>query len=183
LCSDVVRNQRSQWRVYLSKILTTGRELPCSSKKPRAARVHLHHDQPFANLASSRVSLLLLSPSGGFISTIASSSSFKSKIKFKQKHALDGQVFFDSPGVARKALEYRRSDVIDSQGDPTKGVKYIRKGRVKLTVANEVGKEAVLAILGPGDFFGEGCLAGQPICMATATAIVPTSILFIEKQR
>jgi CRP-like cAMP-binding protein len=115
------------------------------------------------------------------MSTIASSSSIKSKIKFKQKFALDGQVFFDSAGVARKALEYRRSAVIYSQGDPTKGVKYIRKGRVKLTVANEVGKEAVLAILGPSDFFGEGCLAGQPICMATATAIVPTSILFIEK--
>jgi CRP/FNR family cyclic AMP-dependent transcriptional regulator len=52
---------------------------------------------------------------------------------------------------------------------------------VKLSVVNEVGKEAVVAMLGPGDFLGEGCLAGQPVCMATATAIVPTSILFIEK--
>ncbi len=52
---------------------------------------------------------------------------------------------------------------------------------MKLSVVNEVGKEAVVAILGPGDFFGEGCLAGQPVCMGTATAIVPTSILFIEK--
>jgi CRP-like cAMP-binding protein len=61
------------------------------------------------------------------------------------------------------------------------GVKYIQKGGVKLTVVNEVGKEAVVAILGPTDFFGEGCLAGQPVCMGTATAITPTSILFIEK--
>ena len=59
---------------------------------------------------------------------------------------------------------------------------YIRKGGVRLSVVNEVGKEAVVAILGPGDFFGEGCLAGQPDCMAMATSIVPTSILFIEKK-
>jgi CRP-like cAMP-binding protein len=58
---------------------------------------------------------------------------------------------------------------------------YIQEGGVKLTVLNEVGKEAVVAILGPGDFFGEGCLAGQLICMATATAIAPTTVLVIEK--
>jgi len=95
--------------------------------------------------------------------------------------AFDAQAFLDSAGVARKVVEYRRSEKIYSQGDPTKGVKYVQKGGVKLSVVNEVGKEAVVAILGPGDFFGEGCLAGQPVCMGTATAIVPTSILFIEK--
>jgi len=58
---------------------------------------------------------------------------------------------------------------------------YIQEGGVKLTVVNESGKEAVVAILGPGDFFGEGCIAGQSICMATATAIAPTSVLVIEK--
>ena len=58
---------------------------------------------------------------------------------------------------------------------------YIQTGGVKLSVINEDGKEAVVAILGPGDFFGEGCLAAQPVCMATSTAMVPTSILFIEK--
>ena len=58
---------------------------------------------------------------------------------------------------------------------------YIQEGGVKLTVVNETGKEAVVAILGPGDFFGEGCLAGQPICMATATTVAPTAMLFIEK--
>jgi CRP/FNR family cyclic AMP-dependent transcriptional regulator len=95
--------------------------------------------------------------------------------------AFDVRLFLDSAGVARKVVQYRRSESIYSQGDPAKGVKYLQKGGVRLSVVNEVGKEAVVAILGPGDFFGEGCLAGQPICMATATAIVPTSILFIEK--
>jgi len=58
---------------------------------------------------------------------------------------------------------------------------YIQEGGIKLTVVNETGKEAVVAILGPGDFFGEGCLAGQSICMATATTIAPTTVLVIEK--
>jgi CRP/FNR family cyclic AMP-dependent transcriptional regulator len=113
--------------------------------------------------------------------TTARSSTIKSKIKFRKKRAFDAQAFLDSAGVARKVVEYRRSEKIYSQGDSTRGVKYIQSGGVKLSVVNEVGKEAVLAILGPGDFFGEGCLAGQPVCMATATAIVHTSILFIEK--
>ena len=112
---------------------------------------------------------------------IANSSNIKSKRKTTQKRGFDTQAFLDSAGVARKVVEYRRSERIYSQGDPTKGVKYIQKGGVKISVVNEVGKEAVVAILGPGDFFGEGCLAGQPVCMGTATAIVPTSILFIEK--
>jgi CRP-like cAMP-binding protein len=58
---------------------------------------------------------------------------------------------------------------------------YIQDGGVKLTVVNETGREAVVAILGPGDFFGEGCLGGQHICMATAATIAPTTVLVIEK--
>ena len=113
----------------------------------------------------------------------ASTTSGKTKPnpKLKQKLAFDAQAFLDSAGVARKVVEYRRSEKIYSQGDPTKGVKYIQKGAVKLSVVNEVGKEAVVAILGPGDFFGEGCLAAQSVCMGTATAITSTLILFIEK--
>jgi CRP/FNR family cyclic AMP-dependent transcriptional regulator len=125
--------------------------------------------------------MVALLASGGFMRVIANSSNIKSKRKSAQKLGFDAQTFLDSAGVARKVVEYRRSEKIYSQGDPTKGVKYIQKGGVKLSVVNEVGKEAVVAILGPGDFFGEGCLAGQPVCMGTATAIVPTSILFIEK--
>jgi len=67
------------------------------------------------------------------------------------------------------------------QGDPAENVVYIQEGGMKLTVVNEIGKEAVVAILGPGDFFGEGCLAGQSICTATATTITPTTVLVIEK--
>jgi CRP/FNR family cyclic AMP-dependent transcriptional regulator len=77
----------------------------------------------------------------------------------------DAQTFLDSAGVARKVVEYRRSEKIYSQGDSTKNVMYIQKGGVKLSVVNEVGKEAVVGILGPGDFFGEGGMAGQPVRM------------------
>ena len=122
-----------------------------------------------------------LPSSGDLMQVIASPRNIKSQRKFTQKRAFDAQAFLDSAGVARKVVEYRRSEKIYSQGDPAKGVKYIQKGGVKLSVVNEVGKEAVVAILGAGDFFGEGCLAAQSVCMATATAITFTSILFIEK--
>ena len=79
-------------------------------------------------------------------------------------------------------MEYRRSQKIYSQGDPTNNVLYIQKGGIKLSVVNEVGKEAVVAMLGPGDFFGEGGLAGQTARMGTAVAITPTTLLAIEKQ-
>jgi CRP/FNR family transcriptional regulator, cyclic AMP receptor protein len=112
---------------------------------------------------------------------VVRSSKIKSSIKFKEKYVFDAQTFLDSAGVARKVVEYRRSQKVYSQGDPATSVIYIQKGGVKLSIVNEVGKEAVVAILGPGDFFGEGCLAGQTICMGTATAITPTTALSIEK--
>ncbi|HXM95893.1 MAG TPA: Crp/Fnr family transcriptional regulator [Candidatus Dormibacteraeota bacterium] len=93
----------------------------------------------------------------------------------------DAQAFLDSAGVARKVVEYRRSQKVYSQGDRATSVMYIQKGGVKLSIVNEVGKEAVVAILGSGDFFGEGCLAGQTICMGTATAITNTTALTIGK--
>jgi len=98
-----------------------------------------------------------------------------------KKSSFDLKVFLDTAGVARNIVRFRRAEKIYSQGDPAKGVNYIQTGGVRLTVVNEDGREAVLAMLGPGDFFGEGCMAGQSVCMGTATAIVPTSILFIEK--
>src|ERR1700687_3952884 len=102
---------------------------------------------------------------------IASSSNIKSKKKSKKKRAFDAQAFLDSAGVARKVVEYRRSQKIYSQGDPATSVIYIQKGGVKLSVVNEVGKEAVLAILGPGDFFGEGGMAGQSVRMGAAAGV------------
>ena len=93
----------------------------------------------------------------------------------------DVKLFLDSTGLGRKVVNFRRKETVFSQGDPAKNVMYIREGGVKLTVVHETGKEAVVAILGPGDFFGEGCLAGQSTCMATATAIAATTVLIIEK--
>ena len=93
----------------------------------------------------------------------------------------DVKLFLDSAGLGRKVAKFRGKETVFTQGDPAKNVMYIQEGGVKLTVVNETGKEAVVAILGPGDFFGEGCLAGQSICMATATTIAPTTVLVIEK--
>jgi CRP/FNR family transcriptional regulator, cyclic AMP receptor protein len=112
---------------------------------------------------------------------IANSSIIKSKRKSTQKRAFDAQAFLDSAGVGRRVVEYRRSQKIYTQGDRAASVIYIQKGGVKLSVVNEVGKEAVVAILGPGDFLGEGCLAGQTFCMGTASAITATTALTIGK--
>jgi CRP/FNR family cyclic AMP-dependent transcriptional regulator len=95
--------------------------------------------------------------------------------------AFDAQAFLDSAGVARKVVEYRNSQKVYSQGAPATSVMYVQKGGVKLSVVNEIGKEAVVAILGPSDFFGEGCLAGQNVRMGTATAITPTTVLVIGR--
>jgi len=93
----------------------------------------------------------------------------------------DAQAFLDSAGVARKVVEFQRNATIFTQGDPSEHVMYIQTGSVKLSVVNEVGKEAVVAMLGPGDFFGEGCLAGQKVYIGTATAVTPTTVLAIER--
>jgi len=95
--------------------------------------------------------------------------------------AFDLKLFLDSAGLGRKVGKFRGKETIFAQGDPAKNVLYIQEGGVKLTVVNATGKEAVVAILGPGDFFGEGCLTGQPIRIGTATAIAPSTLLVIEK--
>jgi CRP-like cAMP-binding protein len=102
-------------------------------------------------------------------------------MKTAKESVFDAQAFLDSTGIARKIVEHQKNGTIFTQGDASKYVMYIQKGRVKLSVVNEVGKEAVVAMLGPGDFFGEGCLAGQKVCMGTATATTPTTVLAIER--
>ncbi len=97
------------------------------------------------------------------------------------KRPFNAQKFLDSAGVAREIVTYRRSETIFSQGDTGDSVIYLQKGGVKLTVVSEVGRVAVVAMLGPGDFCGEGGLAGQGVRMATATAVTPTTALVIEK--
>jgi CRP-like cAMP-binding protein len=104
------------------------------------------------------------------------------KTKPYKKHIFNVALHLASVGVARKVVEHQRSEKAYSQGDPATDVLYLQKGGIKLSVANVVGKEAVVAMLGPGDFFGEGCLAGQHVRMATATAIAPTTLLVIEQK-
>jgi CRP/FNR family transcriptional regulator, cyclic AMP receptor protein len=99
----------------------------------------------------------------------------------KKQRKFSSQAFLESAGLARKIREFKRKETVFSQGDPASTVFYIQHGGVKLSVVNESGKEAVVAILGPGDFFGEACLAGHSVRMATATAITPSSLLVIEK--
>src|SRR5579864_3048210 len=98
-----------------------------------------------------------------------------------KRSGFDVKLFLDSAGLGRKVKTFRRKETVFAQGNRAKNVMYIQEGGVRLTVVNESGKEAVVAILGPGDFFGEGCLAGQSICIATATTIAPTTVLVIEK--
>jgi CRP/FNR family cyclic AMP-dependent transcriptional regulator len=95
--------------------------------------------------------------------------------------AFDAQTFLDSVGVARKVVEFPKKGTIFAQGDPAEHVLYIQQGGVKLSVVNETGKEAVVAVLRPGDFFGEGCLAGQRLRMGSATSTAPTTVLMIDR--
>ena len=99
----------------------------------------------------------------------------------KQKGGFKAQAFLDSAGIARRIVEYRLGEVIFTQGDPCESVLYIQKGGVKLSVLSKTGREAVVALLGPGDFFGEGCLAGQAVRMGSATAITGSTILHVDK--
>ncbi|MGC1904244.1 MAG: Crp/Fnr family transcriptional regulator [Candidatus Acidiferrum sp.] len=99
----------------------------------------------------------------------------------RKKSAFDAKVFLQSVGASRRAEEFRKKQTIFSQGDNADSVMYVQSGSVKLTVVNEGGKEAVVAIVGTGDFFGEGGMAGQKLRIATATAVVPTTVLIIEK--
>ncbi len=101
--------------------------------------------------------------------------------KSDNKRIVNAQAYLTSVGLARKVVEYRRLEKAYSQGDPATDVLYIQQGSVKLSVVNPFGKEAVVAVLGPGDFLGEGSIIYQSIRLSTATAITPTTLLVIEK--
>ena len=102
-------------------------------------------------------------------------------MKGRKKASFDIESFLKSAGIGRRVKEFRKSEVIFSQGDPAVNVMYVRHDAVKLAVLSSSGKEAVVAVLGPGDIFGEWCLANHHVCIATATAIQPTSVLVIKK--
>ena len=103
------------------------------------------------------------------------------KIMKSKTESLEPQTFRDTSGMARKVAEFRKDEQIYNQGDAAKSVMYIQKGNVKFSVVSATGKVAVLAMLGPNDFFGEGCMAGQSLRMGTATAMTPTTLLAIDK--
>ena len=99
----------------------------------------------------------------------------------KTRRRFNLEQYLESTGPAPTVVQYRRNQVIFAQGEPGDDVRYIQKGTVKLSVLSRVGKEAVVAILTAGDFFGEGALAGQSVRIATATAVTASSVLIIEK--
>ena len=103
------------------------------------------------------------------------------KPKGKPKPAFDVNVFLAKANGGRTNVDCGENGVIFSQGDPANALFYIQKGKVKLTVLSRQEKEAVVAILGVGDFFGEGCLAGQPLRMATAVSMAACSVMRLAK--
>ena len=99
----------------------------------------------------------------------------------KPKESFDPKTFLAKVGDGRHIVRHRKGEAVFSQGEPADTVCYIQEGKVKLTVVSEQGKEAVVAVLGPEDFFGEGCLTGQRLRIATATAATDTVIVHIKK--
>ena len=100
----------------------------------------------------------------------------------KLPNAFDVQAFLRSASVASRVVRFATGALVFEQGGPANSVFYVQTGGVKLSVLSSSGKEAVVAMLGPGDFLGEGCLAGQPLRMGTAKAVVPTAVLRISKR-
>ena len=99
----------------------------------------------------------------------------------KHRQPFDPKVFLAKANGGRTISTYRKNQIVFAQGDPADSVFYIHDGKVKITVISEQGKEAVVAILGPDEFCGEGCLTGQPLRMATATAMTECEIMQLEK--
>jgi CRP/FNR family cyclic AMP-dependent transcriptional regulator len=97
--------------------------------------------------------------------------------------AFSARAFLDSAPGGRTIVRYARGETIFMQGDASGHVHYIRSGGVKMSVVSDSGREAVVAMLGPGDFFGEGCLAGQPFRTGSATAIRPSAVLPVARRR
>jgi CRP/FNR family transcriptional regulator, cyclic AMP receptor protein len=103
-------------------------------------------------------------------------------MKLGRKSGFDVESYFESLNIIRAVRKFPKNQVIFSQGDIARDVFYLQRGRVKRTVVSRSGKEAVVGILAPGDFFGEWGLSDQPVCIATATAITPAAVLVISKE-
>jgi CRP-like cAMP-binding protein len=104
------------------------------------------------------------------------------KSKSRKRASFDVETYLHTAGVEREIAHYRKGQVIFSQGQESQSVFFLQQGGVKLTVTSSVGKEAVTALLYEGDFFGEGCIAGQSLRVATATAMEAVSVVVISKR-
>jgi CRP/FNR family transcriptional regulator, cyclic AMP receptor protein len=102
-------------------------------------------------------------------------------MKRKEKIPFDPKVFLSKVNGGRSVSNYRKNQIVYTQGDPADSVFYIQSGKIKKTVVSEQGKEAVVALLGTGDFFGEGCLTGQRLRLETVSAMVQCVIVRISK--
>jgi CRP/FNR family cyclic AMP-dependent transcriptional regulator len=105
----------------------------------------------------------------------------KSSVEPKSRPGFDVEAYLESAAGKRQVVQYRRGAVVYAQGDPGADVRYVQKGTIKLSVLSSTGKEAVVAMLTAGDFFGEGALAGQKVRIGTATAVTTSHVLIIEK--
>jgi len=104
-------------------------------------------------------------------------------VQAPKQELFDLQAFLESGGISGRVVKHRRGAVIYAQGDPCDSVHYIQNGVVTLRVISHAGKEAIVAMLGAGDFFGEGALAGQPLRMVTAIATSASAVLVVEKSQ
>jgi CRP-like cAMP-binding protein len=118
---------------------------------------------------------------GGFRERTPALTRQRVKPKTKSKPPFDLKVFLNKANRGRTVAEYRANERVFVQGETANAIFYIKKGEIKLTVLSKQGKEAVVAILRSGDFFGEGCLAGQPLRMASAVAMSECSVMKVEK--
>ena len=100
--------------------------------------------------------------------------------KMKNKVAFDPEVFLATER-GRTVSNYRKDEVVFSQADPAEAVYYIQRGKIKIVVTSEQGREAVVAVLGAGEFFGEGCLVGQPLRLAAARTMTESAVMRVEK--
>jgi len=105
----------------------------------------------------------------------------KPSVEPKARSGFNVEAYLESAGGKRQVVPYRRGAIVYAQGDPGIDIRYVQKGTIKLSVLSSTGKEAVVAMLTAGDFFGEGALAGQAVRMGTATAVTASQVLIIEK--
>jgi CRP-like cAMP-binding protein len=101
----------------------------------------------------------------------------------KKRRPVDARIFLESAGLGKRPVAYARKEVVFSQGDPCEHVMYVQSGGIQLSVLSNSGKQAIVAVLGPGDFLGEGALAGHPVRLETATATMASRVLVIPKRQ